>query len=113
MTDNATTFTMRYTAHPDRRTAFQREVEAQGRIHGTIEKGKPWQNGIVERSMRTDNEECLRRERFRSSEERRLRHRLYEMDYNSRRPHQGIGGRTPLDVYRAEYPYHVSHMMLN
>src|SRR5262249_53369928 len=56
-TDHAKIFTMKYTAHPERQTAFQRCLEASGVLHALIAKGSPWRNGFIERSHRTDNEE--------------------------------------------------------
>ena len=97
------TFTMRYTAHPERRTAFQQRADALGIRHGTIQSRSPWQNGYIERSHRTDNEECFHRIRFTNSEDRRYQHRLWEMSYNHTRPHQGIRNRTPLQVFQQEY----------
>src|SRR5574341_1628031 len=49
-TDNAYEFTMRFSAHPERKSAFERLAEEMGLIHGKCEPGRPWQNGIVERS---------------------------------------------------------------
>jgi transposase InsO family protein len=106
------TFTMKYTAHPERRTAFQRAIEALGFLHGTIRKGCPWQNGIIERSNRTDNEELFHTMRFTNSEQRRYYLRLWEMHYNNRRPHQGIDGRIPLKVFQTDYRMHATCRML-
>jgi len=103
MTDNAMTFTMRYSAHPERRTAFQRLAGTLGIQHGTIQSRSPWQNGVIERSHRTDHEACCHVLRFSSSEERRYQHRLWEMTDNHTRPHQGLANRTPLQVLQHEY----------
>ena|GEM_PF-5301463 len=46
------------------------------------------------------------------NEERRYQHRLYEMHYNTHRPHQGLEGETPLTVYQREYPLHATTRML-
>jgi hypothetical protein len=62
---------MKYTAHPERKTAFTKEVEKDGRIHALIPKGSPWRNGIIERSNRTDNDECSHQIRFASLEAQR------------------------------------------
>ena len=97
------TFTMRYTAHPGRRTAFQQMADALGIRHGMIRSRSPWQNGFIERSHRTDNEECFHLLRFTDSENPRYQHRLWEMSYNHTRPHQGIGNRTPLHILQHEY----------
>jgi len=96
-------FTMERTAHPERRTAFETRVAELGRRHWRIRRGCPWQNGIIERSNRTDNEECFRTMRFTCSEHRRYQHRLWEMEYNTHRPHMGLGGQTPAAVFAAEY----------
>ncbi len=55
-TDNQMAFTMKYSQHPDRKTAFTKKVESLGIIHALIPKGKPWKNGFIERSNRTDKE---------------------------------------------------------
>lgn len=99
-------FTMRYTAHPERKTAFTKEVEAGGRIHALIKPSCPWRNGIIERSNRTDNDECFSLLQFTSSEDRRYQHRLWEMYYNCHRPHQGLQGKTPFETYKELYPLH-------
>lgn len=99
-------FTMRFTAHPERKTAFTLEVESSGRIHALIKKGCPWRNGIIERSNRTDNDECFSLMEFASSEERKYQHRLWEMYYNCQRPHQGLNNKIPLEVYKELYPLH-------
>jgi len=110
-TDNALEFTMRFSAHPDRQTAFQERVMALDLRHGTCRPRSPWQNGIVERSHRTDNEECFHALTFRDNDERRYQHRLYEMHYNTQRPHQGLNGETPFTVYQREYPLHATTRM--
>ena len=103
MTDHAMTVTMRYPAHSERRTAFQRVAETLGMHHGTIQSRSPWQNGLIERRPRTDHEECFHVLRFTSSEERQDQHRRWEMMYHHIRPHQGVGHRPPLQVVQQEY----------
>jgi hypothetical protein len=105
-------YTMKYTPHPERKTAFTKTVEKGGRIHALIKKASPWRNGIIERSNRTDNEECFSQIHFTCSEDRRYQHRLWEMQYNCHRPHQGIGNGTPLQVYKEQYPFHAGSRML-
>lgn len=105
MTDNAWCFTMAYTAHPERQSAFERRVQHLGLRHGRIPPRSPWRNGFIERSHRTDNENCFHRERFTCSEQRRYRHRLWEMHYNTERPHQGVQGLTPQAVFQRDYPF--------
>lgn len=103
---------MKYTAHPERKTAFTKVVEKSGRIHALIKRASPWRNGIIERSNRTDNEECFSQIKFSSSEDRRYQHRLFEMDYNTKRPHQGLSNQTPMQVFKQHYPLHARSRML-
>jgi putative transposase len=101
-------FTMKYTAHPKRKTSFTQAVEASGRIHALVAKGKPWRNGFIERSNRTDKEEVFTQFRFANSEERKYQLKLWEMEYNNLRPHQGLNNQIPFQVYRREYPIHLA-----
>jgi transposase InsO family protein len=103
---------MKYSFHSERRSAFEQRVFELHLLHGTIQPGCPRQNGIVERSHRTDNEELFHREQFSNSEERRYRLKLWEFEYNTRRPHQALGGRTPLQVYLSGYRTHAHTRML-
>ncbi len=63
---------------------------------------RPRTNGKVERSIRTVLTECRYLEVFVSSHERRLALARYIGYYNDRRPHLGIGGRTPRQRLRAK-----------
>ncbi|MDW8212333.1 MAG: integrase core domain-containing protein [Roseiflexaceae bacterium] len=110
VTDNAMVFTMDYTAHPERKTTFECTVEALGLQHVRIPRRSPWRNGIIERSNRTDNAECFRRQEFTSSEERRYMHWLWEMEYNTHRSRRGLDGATPFAVFRRNYPFHPASM---
>lgn len=101
-------FTMKYTAHPERQTCFTKAVESSGRIHALVAKGKPWRNGFIERSNRTDKEELFTQLRFIDSEDRRYQLKLWEMEYNYHRPHQGLNNQIPYDVYRLDYPLHAA-----
>jgi transposase InsO family protein len=104
---------MRYTAHPERQTRFERTLAGWGLLHGKSRPHSPWQNGIIERSHRTDNEELFELLEFQDSEERKYQLKRWEMEYNSRRPHQGLGGRTPLEVYLSDYRLHATTRMLH
>ena len=101
-------FTMKYTAHPERQTGFTKAVESSGRIHALVAKGKPWRNGFIERSNRTDKEELFTQLRFIDSEDRRYQLKLWEMEYNCHRPHQGLNNQIPFEVYRRDYPLHAA-----
>lgn len=107
-TDNALEFVRRGRGSTDRPTAFGKTAAERGLKHATCALRSPWQNGIIERSHRTDNEEVFGKYHFTDSEERRYIHRLWEMEYNNRRPHQGLGGDTPMAVYQRDYPLHAT-----
>jgi transposase InsO family protein len=97
---------MKFSAHPERKSAFEKLVAQLQLIHGKCEPGSPWQNGIVERSHRTDNEELFCTMRFTDSETRKYQLKLWEFEYNTRRPHQALGGRTPMEIYITNYRLH-------
>lgn len=103
---------MRFSFHPGRQSAFQQAAAQLKLLHGLSRPGCPWQNGFIERSHRTDNEELFHCERFTDPEERRYRLRLWEQEYNTRRPHQGLAGRTPMQVFASDYRMHVMSRML-
>lgn len=103
---------MKYSAHPERKTAFTKAVEQSGCIHALVPKASPWRNGIIERSNRTDNEELFTQMRFASSEERRYQLKLWEFFYNYQRLHQGLIEQVPMDVYKRDYRLHAATRML-
>jgi putative transposase len=105
-------FTRKLAAHPETKSAFERLIRQLDLLHGTIRPGCPWQNGIVERSHRTDNEELFQQEQFIDSEDRRYQLKLWEGEYNTRRPHQALGNRTPMEIYLSEYRVHACTRML-
>lgn len=95
---------MKYTFHPNYKTCFTKTVEASGRIHALITKGKPWKNGFIERSNRTDNENLFEQMRFIDSQDRQYQLKLWEMEYNFQRPHQGIDNRIPVSLFKEQHP---------
>jgi transposase InsO family protein len=97
---------MRFSAHPERMSAFEKYLKEQGFLHGKCKPHSPWQNGIIERSHRTDNEEFFRLIEFKSSEERKYLLKLWEYEYNFNRRHQGISGKTPMQMYAEYYSIH-------
>jgi len=97
---------MRFSDHPERQSGFEKALQEEGYKHGLCKPGCPWQNGIVERSHRTDNEECFRLQQFTSTQERQYYLRLWEDYYNWQRPHMGLGGLTPMQAYIQRYPLH-------
>ncbi|MFK7971494.1 MAG: integrase core domain-containing protein [Bacteroidia bacterium] len=112
-TDNHMAFTMKFTHHPNRKTAFTKHVESLGIIHALIAKGKPWRNGFIERSNRTDKEELFNRIRFKSEEDRKYQLRLWEMYYNSERKHQGINLKTPEQKFKEQHNLYWSIMTMS
>jgi transposase InsO family protein len=98
---------MRFTQHPERQSAFEKYLREQGFLHGKSKPHSPWQNGIIERSHRTDNEELFHRYNFSSSEERKYYLKLWEYEYNYNRPHQSLGMKTPMQIFREYYPLHI------
>src|SRR5215510_4384751 len=66
-----------------------------GIAHRRIPPGCPEVNGKVERSHRTDEEEFYRRMTFRTAAELTAKLRRWEHEYNHRRPHLALAGKTP------------------
>lgn len=106
-TDNASIFTNRYTGYQKstdplnpKLHVFDRLCQQHGLTHYLIDKGKPQQNGKVERSHRTDNEELYRVEKFRSLQGLRVKQRRWLHYYNHEREHQGINNLTPFEKYQ-------------
>src|SRR5262249_46348771 len=64
-----------------------------------IPPGCPEVNGKVERSHRTDEEEFYRRMTFRTAAELTAKLRRWEHEYNHRRPHLALAGRTPAERF--------------
>ena len=59
---------------------------------------RPQTNGKVERFWRTLNEDLLDETTFESVEELKDELVEYQLYYNTQRPHQGLGGKTPLQT---------------
>lgn len=103
-TDNASIFTNRY-------TGYQKSVDPMNpRLHALdyfclkhhithylIDPGKPAQNGKVERSHRTDQEEFYDRNEFVSFRDLKQKAKMFLDYYNNDREHLGIGGLTPVE----------------
>lgn len=86
LTDNGSAYRSR---------AFGRVARRLSIRHSRTRPYRPQTNGKVERWIRTVLSECLYLEVFASSHERRLALGRFVDYYNTRRPHLGIGGRTP------------------
>ena len=107
-TDNHSTFTNFYTGmnkrsdmtvktiHPLDVFCLQNNV-----IHYLIDRGKPNQNGTVERSHREDEEKFYQQNRFSSPVDLKTKMRVWNNYYNDLE-HCGLGGKTP-NEYLKEY----------
>lgn len=111
-TDNHSTFTNRSTGYLKSADPMNPRLHAldcfcyDHRIeHYLIDKGKPAQNGCVERSHRSDQESFYDRVDFTSYEELQMKARLWNMYYNDLR-HCGLKGITPnqaLQLFKVQY----------
>ena len=84
-TDHGSEFGTRFTWH----------LNDLGITHRRIAPGCPEQNGKVERSHRTDEEEFYRQHQFQDEQELKTRLEAWEREYNFERPHMGLGGIPP------------------
>jgi transposase InsO family protein len=105
MTDNDLMFTMRYAFHSDRLTRFEQALKSAGIEHRLIRPRSPESNGKVERFIKTIDDECFRIVQPHSSRARVGALKLFLDYYNHARPHQSLGGVSPVsrrDAYFAE-----------
>jgi transposase len=100
-TDNHSTFTNRYTGYlkssdPQNPRLHPLDIfcAENGIVHYLIDKGKPAQNGTVERSHGSDQARLYDKEEFVNLEQLRYRVRLWNMYYNNLR-HCGLKGKSP------------------
>lgn len=78
-------------------TDFTWHLRDLGIGHRQIPRGCPESNGKVERSHRTDEDEFYRRVFFRTPEELAQKLRQWEAEYNHRRLHLALRGKTPAE----------------
>lgn len=78
-------------------TDFTWHLHDLGIRHRQIPRRSPESNGKVERSHRTDEDEFYRRGIFRTPEDLAQQLRQWEHEYNHRRPHLALRGRTPAE----------------
>jgi transposase InsO family protein len=105
MTDNDMMFTMRYAFHSKRLTRFEQALKSAGIEHRLIRPRSPESNGKVERFIKTIDDECFRIVQPHSSRARVGALKLFLEYYNHARPHQSLGGASPIsrrDAYFAQ-----------
>ena len=105
MTDNDMMFTMRYAFHSNRLTRFEQALKSAGIQHRLIRPRSPESNGKVERFIKTIDDECFRVTQPPSSRARVGALQLFLEYYNHARPHQSLGGVSPVtrrDAYFAQ-----------
>lgn len=69
-----------------------------------IEPGCPWQNPFVESFHSRFRNDCLNRELFLNLLDAQVVIGDWRVKYNHRRPHSGIGYRSPVEVFQASLP---------
>jgi transposase len=100
-TDNHSTFTNYYTGSNKRsdltiKTIHPLDVfcNKNNIIHYLIDKGKPNQNGTVERSHREDEEKFYQKNKFKNPQDLQVKIKLWN-DYYNNLEHCGLKGKTP------------------
>lgn len=103
-TDNGSIFTNRYLGYAMSKNPLNLRLHDfdilcnnMGITHYLIDKGKPAQNGKVERSHREDQEKFYEQIKFKNIEELKYKLRLWNMHYNNIK-HCGLSGKTPNQV---------------
>ena len=79
---------------------MERMLQELGIKHRYTRPYRPQTNGKVERFWRTLNEDLIEETTFESLEELKDELVQYLLYYNTERPHQGLGGKTPLQTMR-------------
>lgn len=88
--DNGLVFTSR---------CYRKLVRSYGLQQEFITPHCPQQNGMVERVIRTLKEQCVHRHRFESLQNASRVISDWICFYNTRRPHQALGMKTPAEAY--------------
>jgi putative transposase len=91
LSDNGTEFTS---------TAILKWCYERGIRWDYIQPGKPQQNGYIESFNGKLRDECLNENWFTGLKEARRLVEEWRQEYNERRPHSSLGGRTPNEVAR-------------
>lgn len=111
-TDNASYFTNYYTGYPKssdpqrpKLHPFDKQCHRLKIEHYLIDKGKPQQNGKVERFHRTVDDEFYNRYSFRNKVHLLTKFQEYLYYYNHHREHLGLKGLTPLEKLQSYQQY--------
>ena len=88
--DNGLVFTSR---------AYRRLVRSYGMRQEFITPHTPQQNGMIERLIRSLKEQCVHRHRFETIQHANRVIGDWIAFYNTRRPHQALGMKTPADAF--------------
>ena len=93
LSDNGTEFTS---------TVILKWCHEKGVKWDYIQPEKPYQNGYIESFNGKLRDECLNENWFTSLQEAKRLVEEWREEYNERRPHSALGGRTPGEVARSE-----------
>lgn len=93
LSDNGTEFTS---------TAILKWCHEKGVKWDYIQPGKPYQNGYIESFNGKLRDECLNENWFTSLQEAKRLVEEWREEYNERRPHSSLGGKTPSEMARGE-----------
>jgi len=77
--------------------AFEGFCENSGIDHVRIQKGKPTQNGYIERFNRTYREDVLDMNIFENLNQVREKTEEFILDYNNNHPHESLGNLSPIE----------------
>jgi len=104
-TDHGTEFTYIFVPWVKKPHPFEEFLKGKGIRHKLIPIATPKQNGKVERSHRTDDEEFYNQRGFRKPAKRRRELSRFLDFYNNRRPNSALGWMTPLEKLRSFSEY--------
>jgi transposase InsO family protein len=96
-TDHGVEFTYIFMPWVSKLHPFEEFLKGKGVRHKLIPIATPKQNGKVERSHRTDDEEFYNQRVFRKPSKRTKKLSLFLDFYNNQRPHSALGWMTPLE----------------
>ena len=100
LTDNGPEFGTKESKKKSRHP-FERLLAEMGVKHRYTKPYRPQTNGKVERFWRTLNEDLIEGTTFENEEEFKKELEQYIYYYNTERPHQALGGNTPLEYLQS------------